>query len=63
MLRTTAGTEVSNVLVRPVIAVATRAIMPEVAWRMKTATATAPRMSESRTTRRVPEEEPRPELY
>jgi hypothetical protein len=44
------------------MAVATRAIMPVVAWRRKTARAAAPRMRESRTTRRVPEE-PRRESY
>ena len=49
-------------MVRPVMAVATRAMMPLVAWRMKTTTAAAPRTSESRTTRKVPEG-PRPELY
>ena len=62
MRSTTAGTEVSKVVVRPVMAVEMRPMMPVVAWRTKTARATAPRMSENRTRRRVPEG-PRPDLY
>ena len=57
---TTAGTEVSKVVVRPVMAVATRAKMPLVAWRRKSAKAAAPRINESRTTMSIPEEERRP---
>jgi len=50
------GTEVSKAEVRPVMAVAARAKMPVVAWRRKTARAAAPRINESRTTKKVPED-------
>src|ERR1700721_1162238 len=62
MRGSTGGKEVSKVVVRPVMAVATRPRTPEVAWRIKTANAAAPRTRESRTTRKVPEDL-RPESY
>ena len=59
---TTAGTETSKVVARPVMAEATRARKPEVAWRMKTPMAVAPRMSARRKATKVPEGA-RPEEY
>src|SRR5258705_151740 len=46
---------------RAVVAGARGARAPVVGWGMNTASATAPRTSDSRTTMRVPEEELRPE--
>ena len=59
---TTAGTEVSKVVVRPVIAAATLAGSPVVAWRRNAARATAPRKRERTTAKNVPEDL-RPESY